>query len=547
MYIITPLRFNVESAMALLRQVLLAFTITALMSCTSMVRAHFLRTVAISGKPASGTGSGVVFRDFSENFELNNRGQIAFRGFLAGTNVGSANDTGIWSESDVGELRLVAREGEQALSDEPGVIYNGLAVPFLNDLGHIAFADQNGLWSNGVGGGLQLVAKRGDQAPGAEPGVSFGTILALSSINNNGEIAFQGFLTGPDVNGLTNDGIWSNRSGSGIQLVVRGGQQAPDTNPGVSFRFDLIRAPAFNESGQVAFDAFLSGASVEAANRWGIWSEGGGEGLRMVTRAGNHAPGTELGLNFNINFTAPLLNDAGETAFRGSLSGIGVDSSNSIGIWSEGGGSGLKLVVRSGDHAPGTDESTMFAAPLPPLFNDDGHTAFRAELQGNGVGETNDWGIWKETAGDGLDLVVREGEVAPGTEAGVKFRSFSNLAFNDNGQTAFLGKLVGEGVNSPVDDGLWAEDVLGNLTLIVREGDQIDVDEGPLVDLRTVERIAFPDSTTGINDLGQVGFFATFTDGSQGIFLSNAVAVPEPTSIALCLLVSCAAFSLRYK
>ena len=441
MYIIAPFRIYVESTMTMIRQALLALTITALMSCTSLVRADFLRAVAISGKPAPGVGSGVVFREFSETFELNNRGQIAFRGVLAGTNVGSANDTGIWSESDVGELRLVAREGEQALSDEPGVIYNGLAVPFLNDLRHIAFADQNGLWSNGAGGGLQLVAQLGDQAPGAEPGVSFGNFLFLSSINNNGEIAFQGFLTGPGVNGLTNDGIWSDRSGSGIQLVVRGGEQAPETNPGVSFRFDLIRAPAFNESGQLAFDAFLSGASVEAANSRGIWSEGGGEGLRMVTRAGNHAPGTDLGVNFNINFMEPLLNDAGEIAFRGSLSGIGVDSSNSIGIWSEGGGSGLKLVVRSGDRAPGTDEGTMFAAPLPPLFNNDGHTAFQVELQGNGVGETNNWGIWKETAGDGLDLVAREGEAAPGTEAGVKFRSFSNLAFNDNGQTAFLGKI----------------------------------------------------------------------------------------------------------
>ena len=110
-----------------------------------------------------------------------------------------------------------------------------------------------------------------------------------------------------------------------------------------------------------------------------------------------------------------------------------------------------------------------------------------------------------------------------------------------------LGKLVGEGVNSPADDGLWAEDVFGNLTLIVREGDQIDVDEGPLVDLRTVSRIEFSDFTSGINDAGQIGFFATFTDGGQGIFVSNAVAVPEPTSIALCLFVSSAVCSRRYR
>jgi hypothetical protein len=32
----------------------------------------------------------------------------------------------------------------------------------------------------------------------------------------------------------------------------------------------------------------------------------------------------------------------------------------------------------------------------------------------------------------------------------------------------------------------------------------------------------------GLNDFGQVVFHATFTDGSSGIFVSNALTVPEP-------------------
>ncbi|MEZ6072461.1 MAG: PEP-CTERM sorting domain-containing protein [Pirellulales bacterium] len=35
------------------------------------------------------------------------------------------------------------------------------------------------------------------------------------------------------------------------------------------------------------------------------------------------------------------------------------------------------------------------------------------------------------------------------------------------------------------------------------------------------------------NDRGQVAFGATFTDGTSGIFVSNAVAVPEPASLML--------------
>lgn len=36
-----------------------------------------------------------------------------------------------------------------------------------------------------------------------------------------------------------------------------------------------------------------------------------------------------------------------------------------------------------------------------------------------------------------------------------------------------------------------------------------------------------------MNDRGQIVFQAEFTDGTQGIFISNAVAVPEPATWAV--------------
>ena len=38
---------------------------------------------------------------------------------------------------------------------------------------------------------------------------------------------------------------------------------------------------------------------------------------------------------------------------------------------------------------------------------------------------------------------------------------------------------------------------------------------------------------SGFNERGQVAFYATFTDGSSGVFVSNVVAVPEPTALLL--------------
>ena len=86
------------------------------------------------------------------------------------------------------------------------------------------------------------------------------------------------------------------------------------------------------------------------------------------------------------------------------------------------------------------------------------------------------------------------------------------------------------------------------LTLIAREGDLLDVDDGPRTDFRKVSFLNFnrPNRlriarTSGFNDLGQVAFRATFTDGTSGVFVSNLVAVPEPSSLALLALRCCGA------
>ncbi len=80
------------------------------------------------------------------------------------------------------------------------------------------------------------------------------------------------------------------------------------------------------------------------------------------------------------------------------------------------------------------------------------------------------------------------------------------------------------------------------MTLIAREGDLLDVEDGPGTDFRTISRLLFFDfSNTGngdgrassFNDLGQLVFSASFTDGTQGIFVSDLVAIPEPTSVVL--------------
>ena len=221
------------------------------------------------------------------------------------------------------------------------------------------------------------------------------------------------------------------------------------------------------------------------------------------------------------------MNNAGQIAFWGGLLGSGESRKNYRGIWSEKNGF-LALVARTGKEAPNT--RAIYSALSTPAFNDRGQTAFTGNLSGEGVDESNGSGIWSEKRGS-LALVVRAGSSAPGTNAIFSGFEKINPVLNNAGHIAFLGVLTGSEVSHSNYRGIWAEDPSGVLTLVVRIGDQLDIVDGPASDLRTVSGLSF--GGEGFNDLGQVAFRAEFTDGSSGIFVSNLVAVPEPSSLLL--------------
>jgi hypothetical protein len=266
-------------------------------------------------------------------------------------------------------------------------------------------------------------------------------------------------------------------------------------------------------------------------------------------------------------FGTPDLNNAGQTAFRGNVTGGGVDSTNNEGIWLATSGS-LALAVRSGDHAPGTPDGVNFAAVSTadsPRLNDAGQLAFSAYLTGPGVSSSNLMGLWSGAPGS-LALVARTGEHAPGTQGGVVFFGFygdlyykqrSPMILNAAGQTAFSAFLEGSGISPSNDRGIWATDHSGVLQLIAREGDPLEVAPG---DFRTVSSLVFLTDaistySTGnsdgrpsaFNNLGQLAFRASFTDGSSGIFVSNRVAVPEPSTFVLAAAALGLCFARRKK
>jgi hypothetical protein len=494
-----------------------------------------LRTVALSGQQPPGTSSGVSFVGFVRGAVINGAGKTAFYGTVAGSGVSTSNDSGVWSEGS-GSLALLVRKGSQAAGTPSGVNYNVLLdLPLLNTSGKAAVsatltgsgvtgANDLGLWS-GVSDNVSLVAREGNSAPGTPNGVTFSLVTANAVMNGAGNTAFRGRVTGSGVGSANDDGIWSETSGV-VSLVAREGDHPPGTPAGVIYS-GQASGPVLNAAGQIAFSNGLSGTGITGSNNEAIWLGTPGN-LNLVVRLGDQAPGTPSGVVFDFSFPRPAINASGAIAFHGDLSGSGIDGSNDSGIWSGSAGN-LKLVARAGSHAPGTPSGTNFdnfvGAQL--VLNDAGKTSFVSYLEGTGVDVTNDTGLWSEGSGN-LALVAREGSQAAELPSGVNYGAALIAVLNAAGQTAFYTDLSGSGVNSSNNAAIFATDTTGAVHLIAREGNALEV---AAADFRTISTLNFltisgngDGRTSAFNDLGQLAFSATFTDGSAGVFVSDLVA-----------------------
>lgn len=165
--------------------------------------------------------------------------------------------------------------------------------------------------------------------------------------------------------------------------------------------------------------------------------------VRTVALSGQLAPGGGGATFSNFNSSIELLG-AGRGAFSAKLSigPGGVTTTSDSGIWSEKGGA-LNLVVREGEAAPGTSAGVLFGELSVGRWNSSGALAFESALQAGtgGVTSSNDTGIWANV-GNGLQLIAREGSPAPGTPSGVVFGdSFLGPNLNADGELALTANL----------------------------------------------------------------------------------------------------------
>ena len=417
-------------------------------------RSANLQLISRIGDQSPGTSSGVHYAEFDlASLRLNSAGKLAFHAELAGEGVTSQNNVGVWS-GDATSFALVARSGDVATEDPLLRAFVDFGRIAFNAAGDVAVRGilsdlTTGIWAENSGN-LRLVALAGDQAPGLGAGVEF-SHLNSPKMNDAGQLAFTASVAGPGISPSRARSLWMTAAGT-PQMVARQGDVAPGVDFGVRFAGGTLSAFApfsISNSGHIAFQANLEGASVNDSNDVGIWSNASGL-LELKARTGDQVPGDLPGVVFNS---------------------FAVDSAN-----------------------PVAESQKSFSQ------NEDGRIAFWATLAGNGIDQSNDVSIWSERSGS-LELIARRGDQAPGLPDGVSFQSFSpNVHLNGEGATAFVATVVGDGVDFTNNRGIWVQDVTGDTQLVVRKGDPIEFSPG---DSRDITDFPFTDAFE-FNDLGQI-------------------------------------------
>ena len=327
---------------------------------------------------------------------FNSVGHVAFEAYLKGTGTNYLNNRGIWA-GPIESPQLTVRVGDFVPGIEESK-FQLLSRPELNNLGNIVFESSYGpsdtTSRSGIfvsrGGQAELIVSTGTEAPGTDGAIFSSRVGRKLAFNDNGNIAFSGYLDGIGVTNENRDGIWLFHEDTN-SLIVRSGETAPTTDGAVFGEYGSTVAfgsPVLNNAGQILFSARLNGPDVTYLTSDSIWLYSDSD-LSLIVRAGDTAPGSG-GRNF-WGFLGPWINEAGQIAFAATLTPTPDEYFGRHGIWVSDSTSNLKLIALEGDLFDVNDDPDIFdlrtidylaylggGVDAASFFNDAGQITFRA-------------------------------------------------------------------------------------------------------------------------------------------------------------------------
>jgi hypothetical protein len=519
------------------------------LSCLAQVETS-IQPVALSGRPAPGLVTNITLNNFYD-FSIANDGRVAFTATLTGSGVTTTNNFGVWANLS-SDFQLLARTGDPVPDTNGG--YFTWFDPTITDAQTVAVGARTSeastnatsptdvdrymdfkIFANHLATYLyafNLAAKRNDFAD-----------QILTSWDD--DPAMRVHLEGPGI-GPTNDEAILAGPATNLLLVARTSSPAPGSSGNYTSISDDARAMALAPDGRVAFEATADGTS----GLFGLWF-GNATTLQTAMIPGKPAPVSLLGTGYSFNILGDTIevNGTGQLAFSTSLTGPGLNNTNSQ-FTVAGAPGALRVIAQSGQPAPGIPgaffRSYFSGGPVftDELIGEDGAVAFAASYGTNGY----DFGLWLAPSNGATPiLLMRTGAQAPGAPPGIYFTNsfqylppFEEVFMNGQNEVVFRSYLAGPGSDTNLlrNIGIFLAEPEGTVNLVVRSGQMIDIGGGKLRELQNVTFGDNPPSLGGpadgrprlINNSRQILFWATwqnplgppdFGSYGQGLFIAQ--------------------------
>lgn len=320
------------------------------------------------------------------------------------------------------------------------------------------------------------VVAKGDFAPGA-PDISYGTIGEVVT-NPSGEVLFNTTLTGAGSNNGLDQGVFSDIKTLGAQEKLF---KSRELYAGTAL-FGIPSRISMSDNNLAIGISTLTGTGVTSLNNQLLWYKTNTvQGTLIRTGTAFTSPALLTGLTPHSIVEAVTSNEAGIKgmsaicALRVGLGGVTAanDSalySDKIGTSNEALREGLSTLAP----LPAGSKLGQFAPRIAQHFT---QQIYSTALTDTGITAANNAAVFKRVYGVNEVLVAQKGDVAVDGSgvalAGVTYSAFIGESGNGDSGATYRATLVGTGVTTTNNEGVWVLDSTPSRRLAFRKGQSL--------------------------------------------------------------------------
>jgi hypothetical protein len=337
------------------------------------------------GSAVNGIAAGVVLNQWFQNSEISDFGDLATFISVSGSGVNEDNDTALIVARPA-SVRSIARESDRAPGAPNNAEFGHLSLggstfpfrgrPVMNRRGEVAFESniiandglyrESGLWTT-VGGDLRAVAIRQERVPGVDPSYWMYSTTPIGVTDRAtyflGEYRDQGQT-------FTREAIFVDTDGT-TRMLIQEGDPAPEMPAGVTI--EGFTKMFVNQAGQLAFQGLLTGPGIPFDRRQAVYAQDRAGAWRLILREAETVrtpTGTEMSVrglavdSYEGGPTNIAFSDMGHVSMYAGLTTGGQNTSASVVVSSD---VAAQLILPSDAQwkydASGADRGTAWRQP----------------------------------------------------------------------------------------------------------------------------------------------------------------------------------------